>query len=263
MRHLAPLAALAVLSCSLSSTWSSWAASDVSPSKLRQAAAHTAKGDKALEAGNLERARKYYGKALDAVVDFADAHVGLGHIAMREQEFADALAAFERARDGYIVMGDALYNQKAKDYYDSQDKIRELQAALSSLRTQRPSASGATSDFRTQQRITQLETEIQRLQNTDPPSEAEAREVPGKIFFYIGNALSRLQRVEDATAAWEQCVEKDPDFAPVYNNLAVAYWQAQRLKEAQSCVEKAESLGVTVNPAFKAELQRSLRSRAD
>ena len=31
-----------------------------------------------------------------------------------------------------------------------------------------------------------------------------------------------------AIVEWETCTEKDPSFAPVYNNLAVAYWRAGR-----------------------------------
>jgi len=44
----------------------------------------------------------------------------------------------------------------------------------------------------------------------------------------------------------------------VHNNLAVAYWQAGRLEEAQAEVVKVEEAGMSVNPQFKADLALSL-----
>jgi len=58
--------------------------------------------------------------------------------------------------------------------------------------------------------------------------------------------------------AWETCASKAEQFSFVQNNLAVGYWKLGRLEEAQSAMERAEGLGFRVDPAFRADLERSL-----
>ena len=45
-------------------------------------------------------------------------------------------------------------------------------------------------------------------------------------------------------------------FAPLQNNLAVAYWMQGRLDDAWSSLRRAEALGFKVNSSFRAELEK-------
>jgi tetratricopeptide (TPR) repeat protein len=220
--------------------------------ELRQAAQLTHKGQKQLEAGGLDKARQFFEKALTATPDYPDALIGLGHVAMRERRFDDALECFESAESGYAKMSHALLSAERENYERAQQQLvglRSQQAALEQSST-------GTADQSNQNRIAlmHVEREILRLEAIHPPNEAPVTQVPASVHFFVGNALMNLSRDEEALEAWETCVREDPSFSLVYNNLAVAYWKAGRLDEARAALTKAEELGVQVNPEFKAAL---------
>jgi tetratricopeptide (TPR) repeat protein len=250
------------------------AADDARSHELRQANKLTTKGNRALETGNLTKAKQFYEKALTSVPDFPDAHLGLGHVAMRERKFQQALRSFERANDGYLEMNHVLFRLEQDAYHDAQGKLAELRAQLAALeanqRNLEAAAQQGDSDDRgnvsrtlyginmnDQARIARLEQEIFRLEGLQPPTQVTADRVPGKIHFFRGNALMNLNRTDEAIEAWETCARDEPGFAPVYNNLAVAYFRTGRLEYAERAVRKAEELGITVHPQFKADLARA------
>lgn len=224
---------------------------------LRRGMALASKADKALQAGSFSKARDFYQRALEAAPNLPQAHLGLGHVAMQDRRFEEALAEFERARDGYGHMGQALMEQHMERYYAAQDRLVELRELQRRVGGNVPPNDPAA-QARVETRLAQISAEIDRLQNIDPPTEVEVSEAPGEVYFFIGNALSRLGRADDALAAWETCADRSPDHPFVHNNLAVAYWQAGRLEEAQSEVVKVEESGMSVNPQFKADLALSL-----
>lgn len=213
---------------------------------ISKASRFTSKGNRAMKSGDVEKAREQFEKALAASHAFPDAHLGLGMIAMRAGNFDDALQHYEAARDAYDDYGEALLDVEAKRFSDAQANIRDLQDSIQSLQS---STGGQVSN-----QVAQLQNRIAMLQAVQPPQPGEDEGPPGEIYFYIGNALFQLQRVADATEAWETCREKSPDFPMVYNNLALAYWQGGRLDDAMASLAKAEELGFPVNPQFKADL---------
>ena len=84
----------------------------------------------------------------------------------------------------------------------------------------------------------------------------------GRLYFNVGNALSRLKRWDDAIAAYRTCNEREPGSRrPAHHNLALAQWNAGDVAAARSSLMKAEELGFTVNPNFKADLSERSRSR--
>ena len=103
--------------------------------------------------------------------------------------------------------------------------------------------------------IAKMRNQQEQLRAIQPPDPESATVAPGEIFFYIGNARYQLGQREEAMKAWETCRERSPDFAMVYNNLALVYMQAGRLEEARSSLATAEELGFPVNPQFKQQLE--------
>src|SRR4030095_12078401 len=77
------------------------AASDIQDRELRRAIAEANRGASALEKGNVKKAKESFQKALAAVPGFPNGHLGLGHIAMRERRFDEALSEFLAAEEGY------------------------------------------------------------------------------------------------------------------------------------------------------------------
>ena len=77
------------------------AASEANERALRQAMAYSQRGMRALEKGNGSRAAEDFKRALEQVPELPDAHAGLGHVAMQQRRFDDALVAYRRAREAY------------------------------------------------------------------------------------------------------------------------------------------------------------------
>ena len=239
----------------------SFAADRASSKQLRDADNYFKFGSRALRAGNVRKARDYYAKALRVFPAFPEAHAGMGQIALGEGRFEDSLHEYERARDGYAEVGDALFDLEIGRYMEAQEQIRGLRDQIQELH--RILASRPTLDPSSIEReITQLEASAQQLETIKPPVRGLPIEPPGELFFYLGNALFRLDRVDEALAAWETCVSMSPKFPPVYNNLAVAYFKKNRLHDALQSVARSERMGVPVNPGLKSDLERGMTRMA-
>jgi tetratricopeptide (TPR) repeat protein len=222
---------------------------------IRRALVHVRAGNVAQRAGDTKTASVEFEKALDRFPGMPDALIGMGLIAMGDRDYERALAAFEGARDGFTTLSESCFDLAAERYRDAQEEMREIRTDLSSIRVQRHEALGSESGVQTHNpAITAMEARLRTLEAIRPPTESKAREVPGEIYFYIGNALFHLGRIEDARAAWETCAERTPDFAAVHNNLAIAYFKEGRIDEALASLDRAENLGLEVNPQFRAEL---------
>ncbi len=214
-----------------------------------------AKGSRALRAGNFGVALPMFRKALEAVPQYPDAHMGLGHVALRDRSYEEALAAYRNAERGYAALGEALFRRRLVEYDEAQDRIRDLRQELTELRARANRA--GTNENEPGLTAMRIEQSIAHLEMIRRPDPSGIQVAPAEVPFFIGNALMHLGRRSEAIDAWTATVRRDPAFAPAYNNLAVALWKTGRVSQARACVARAESLGVVTNPAFKADLDRA------
>lgn len=233
----------------------------IEPVKLRQADSYLRAATKALETGNVPKARTQFEKALEAVPAFPEAHIGLGIIALGEKKPEEALQRFLRARDGYAEVGDALLDLQTRRYRDSQEEAMRLREQIDGLRRQDDRAQGGVDQATRENQIRGLESRLRQLEAIDVPVHSDRHDPPGEVFFHLGTAYFHLQRYDEARVAWETCAEKSPKLSWVHNNLAVLYYKAGRLAEAEASIAKAETLGLKVNPQFKADLERAKTQR--
>ncbi len=231
------------------------AQSEIGEHQIHKAQHFSAKGSRALRAGNFGAALPMFQKALQAVPAFPDAHMGLGHVALKEQSYEQALRAYRDAEEGYTRLADALFRRRSEAYDEAQEQIRNLQQELGELRA-RQNRVGSTQEAPGLEML-RIEQAIAHLELIKRPEQGETVIVPAEVPFFIGNALMHLGRLEEAIDAWRATVRRDPGFAPVYNNLAVALWKSGRVAEARACIARAEALGIVPNPAFKADLARA------
>lgn len=246
-----------------------FAASDSQERELRRAIAEADRGTSALEKGNLKKARESFERALAAVPDFPQGHLGLGHLAMREKRFDDALKEFRAAEAGYEGMSSLTIQMAADRYARSRDELQRLRAQLSQLdgqvtQSQTRGGDGSStgpSEGQLERERSQLQARIQVLEGMQPPSSSTARETPAGVLFFEGNALFNLKRMPEAIAVWEAALKQDARLPLVENNLAVAYWMTGRLDDAHKAMERAEALGFKVNPNFRADLERSIAAK--
>jgi tetratricopeptide (TPR) repeat protein len=224
---------------------------------VMRASAFQNRGSQALEINNVEKARKYFEQAIAILPYYSEAHFGLGHIALREQRYEDALAEYRKALDGYGQSSEVRFHLEQIRYRDAQDKIRELRDQQMNLE-HNANASKLT-EAGMNQSSTGLDQRIRQLEQIPPPSRAATPEPPGEAHFHVGNALFRLNRLDEARQEWETCIRKSPGFPIAHNNLAVIYFKQGRIAEAEQSLAKAESLGFKVSPEFKADLGRAQR----
>ena len=246
-----------------------FAASDTQERELRRAIAEADRGMSALEKGNVKKARESFERALVAVPDFPQGHVGLGQLAMREKRFDEALKEFRAAESGYKEMSSLTIQLEAARYARSRDELQQLRIQLSQLdsrmmKSQSQIASGSGSGLtegQIERERSQIRSRIQALEGMQPPDSSEIREAPAEVLFFEGNALFNLKRLPEAITVWEAAIQRDAKQPLVANNLAVAYWMTGRLDDAQRAMERAESLGFKVNPNFRADLERSIAAK--
>ena len=250
------------------STWPAWSLSEPQERALRRAMAESDRGMAALIKGNLGKAREAFDACLAAVPDFPQGHLGLGHLAMRERRFDEALQEFKSAEQAYDQMSSVIVQLEAARYARSRDELQQLRLTLSQLENAaNRAAMGPLGNGASVGRAAAIERErvevqqrIQVLEGMNPPTTLTVRQAPAAVLFLQGNALFDLKRTDEAIAAWEAALKRDPKQPLAENNLAVAYWVSGRLQEAQAAMARSETLGFKVNPSFRADLERALAS---
>jgi len=214
---------------------------------FQRAAGYCISAEKAMKAGNLRRAKESLASALRIMPALPAVHMGLGHIALTEKRYEEALREYQQARDSYAEVARALLSLQVKDFTDSRHEIVALEDEIRNQTKLSPVV----------YRLNRLEAAIDRLQRMEPPNRKEGEEPPAYIDFYIGNALFHLGRLQEATASWRNCLQSDGRYGPAYQNLAAGYSMMGRLEEARATVVAAERLGFAVDPSLKAEIERN------
>jgi len=149
---------------------------------------------------------------------------------------------------------------QAKRYTETQRTIATLRDNLRNLQSAQTQNSARAEPTQIQREIATIEDQIHRLEAVDMPSRDKPTEPPGEIYFHMGNAQFRLNRIDEAITSWETCALKSPKFAMVHNNLAVAYWKKGRIGDAKKALTHAKELGFPVNPQFVADLDKAAAS---
>jgi tetratricopeptide (TPR) repeat protein len=239
---------------------------------LRQAMGYAQRGAASLQKGNVASALKDFNLSLEKEPRLPEAHLGLGHVAMREKRFEDALREYRLAQQGHREIASLVLLVQADRYASSRDQLERLREAQSQLDSEArrlevsaatsSSASGPMTAGQIERERVEVDHQIQTLQAMKTPSEGTAKEPPATLYFFEGNALFDLKRTDEAIVAWEKAASLDPKFAPVQNNLAVAYWMRGRMDDARAAVARAEALRFAVNPNFRADLERAAAGQA-
>lgn len=207
-------------------------------------------GGKLLEKGQVDEASERFEKALAVVPGFADAHVGLGHVAMQRQSYESAVRHFESAIADFRAAGERRQKRDLERWRDARTENDGLEADIASVNSPHAKSSSSAQAAATRSR----EDKVRRnemVTGTDRVTD----DVPADVWFHLGTAQFRLGRLEEAQVSWENSARGRPDFGPVHNNLAFAYWKAGRLDDARREITLAEKYGATVNPEFKKQLQ--------
>ena len=102
---------------------------------LRQAIGYAQRGAESLQKGNVASALKDFNLALEREPRLPEAHLGLGHVAMREKRFGDALREYRLAQQGHREIASLVLLVQADRYAKSReqlDRLRETENQLDS-----------------------------------------------------------------------------------------------------------------------------------
>lgn len=236
--------------------------------KYSRAARHAALGQEALKANDAAKASQEFEEALKIMPDLPEAHLGMGHLAMGRKDFESAYRAYTAAREAYIGIDEKLKSVEYQRYIDARKEMNGLTDLINAYGTPN-SSSNANTKGMSSSRVTMQQGTYQNQVDRDKKQEMPDKKnpqlnpaVPAQVYFMIGNALFRMNRYDEARDNWETCISIAPDFAPVYNNLAVIYLKQQRYTDAKASLVKAEELGVKVNPEFMKAVDAKLATPA-
>jgi tetratricopeptide (TPR) repeat protein len=182
---------------------------------------------------------------------------------MRERRFEDALREYRLAEEGWRSIASLSLRLETQRYADSRNELERLRvlqrdlAQAASRAEARAETGGSANPGRYTREVMELDGRIRALEAMNAPVPKTNGEPPGDLFFFQGNALFDLRKTEEAIAVWEIAAKAMQEFAPVQNNLAVAYWKSGRIDDAWTSLRRAEALGFKVNPSFRADLERA------
>ncbi len=248
-----------MLACALILLATALPAGNPAPAAIRTAARLTAAADTAFRAGRTAEAVQGFEKALARVDGYPDARLGLGHVALKERRFADALSHYEAARDAYAPLGKAIFAERQRRWAEVQAEILKIEGQLSTFRHD-PELEG-TFQRGPEYTYAALINRLGELHRYEEPRAEAVSEAPGEVHFHIGNALFRLGRTAEAIAAWERCTSRTPLFGPAFANLAAAYAAQGDAIRARAALARAEELKVVVAPELRVAVERAAQAR--
>ncbi len=243
-------------------------AAPIEAGDLKRALHLTSFGHAALARQDTERAERYYDDALDLVDGFPSAYVGLGHIAMRDGRYEDALGAYRGALEGWektsarlARMSESVTMRRASR---AALEVTLLQDAIAQIKRhdRREKEKGEPADSPSPKTF-RLENAIVREQAiTLPDAPLPLPPPPGELHFLIGNALFKLQRYDEAMHAWHSCLELAPEFSPVYQNLALLYAMRGQPERVEWSLERLAECGSPAPESGRRELLSAAEARA-
>jgi tetratricopeptide (TPR) repeat protein len=226
-------------------------AATVNPQAYKAARASYDKARKAFEKRDLAKAAKELEVCLQRVPDYSAAHFLLAKIDYLEKRFEPSLGHMTRAIATY-ERSSALVEDLYAAHLDELQRVRDsYDSAIADLREQYARATTEAARRAIQDRIDQVGRDRDAVQRqlAEPPPERTG--IPADYHFFHGNILLRLNRLDDAAAAYRQALRAKPDHAEAANNLASLYLAAGHPRIALEVVEQAERNGAAVNPELK------------
>lgn len=208
------------------------------------------KGEKALDAGKLEKAEAHFVKAIKLMKENyqAYAYIGIiefmrGDLKTAQMRFQESLIMFQPYKTLMLKRMTQYSQAIATNVVSSRVG---LDRALSS--NGEGNASGEEIKYYNgKSTINAYNNECSKLQEM---------KYPAFFHFKYGNVLLAAGHEKAAKSQYLSAVESDPSFKDTYGNLAVCWFIEGNCKEAVKAYKKAKALKGEVNPDFEADLKK-------
>lgn len=209
-------------------------------------------GNDLQDAGDLEGAATCFQRAIDALPTYAEAHVNLGSVRIRQQRPAEARSLLEKAAELKPELWQAPFNLGliAEEAGQADAAIRHYQQVLGMPSYARTGA------WEVQWRLSNLYGALGRYADALPLAEQVVASVPEWLDMHlnIGAALVKLGREQEAVAKFQEVLKLEPRNARAMHSLAVAHEALRNWHEARKYYAQAAELAPESTAKFDLSL---------
>ena len=204
---------------------------------VARAVAACRRGAERIAARDPDGAERAFREALRFAPGFPDPLVGLGHAAALRGDDAAALARYQEAKEAYLALAKRQDDDRAAQFHKTQIAAITTKDQIQQLKDAAGKVIGPSNDIY----ISHLENVADDARRMEKPGRPLPTTPPPEFDFWIGNALYRLGRVDEARAAWEAAVAADAGFGAALSNLAAANLRLGRCAEARAALARADA----------------------
>ncbi len=245
------------------------------------AEAYYNRGDAYAKQNNLTGALSDYNKAIELNPDYAQAYTNRGSIYVKQGNFIQALSNYNKAIEIYPAVAvptdltiwldrpkTASAGEVIKSYYSSYadayynrgcvyDKLGNFTGALSDYSIAIVINSNYADAYNNRGFIySRLGNYTQAISDFTKAIEINP-DIAG-YYYNRGIAYSKQGNYAQTIFDFTKTIEIDPNYAEAYYNRAVFYYELKVYDKALADVQRAEELGVAVNPDFRGALKKAL-----
>jgi len=205
-----------------------------------------------MKAEKWEKAATAFQNAIDIDPLFEIPHYGLGRARMALKNYHGAVEAYVRCRDLYRAQAGKVFStaQEAQRY--RRDRLTEIDEQIRQVQSGPPSAQA--SDLMRQ--LNNLRRDVQESLQRGGNMSIEAS-VPAYVSLALGSAYFRANQLVDAEREYKAAIAADSRAGEAHNNLAVVYFETNRIAEAEAALKDAKKAGFKVNP----QLEQAIKGR--
>jgi tetratricopeptide (TPR) repeat protein len=228
----------------------------VSPGDRDRARIQNKLGWEDMQSEKWERAAKSFQNAIDIDPLFEVPHYGLGRARMALKDFRGAIDAYVRCRDLYRAQAGKVFStaQEAQRY--RQDRLTEIDDQI------RQGQSGPQTPQRLEM-LRQMETVRRNVQESLQRGNDMSINsvVPAWVSLALGSAYFRSGQLVDAEREYKAAIAADSRAGEAHNNLAVVFFETNRIVEAEASLKDAKKAGFKVNPQLEQAIKEKKSTR--
>lgn len=208
-----------------------------------------------MKAEKWERAATSFQNALDIDPLFEIAHYGLGRARMALKNYHGAVEAYVRCRDLYQGQAGKVFTtaQEAQRY--RRDRLTEIDEQIRQVQSGPQNVQAADLMRQLNNLRRDVEESLQRGGNMS----IEAS-VPAYVSLALGSAYFRSNQLAYAEREYKAAIKADPGGGEAHNNLAVVYFETNRIAEAEASLKLAKKSGFKVNPQLEQAIKEKKTS---
>jgi len=222
------------------------------PPERQRAQTHNRMGWELMTAESWENAAKAFQQATSIDPTFQDAHYGLGRAQIALRQYVAAIATLTTCRQLYIAQAGQQFTNRQDAQRYRQDRITEIDEQIRQVQTMPPTS-------QQQNLLRQLNNQRRDIQNAIVKGSSMSVDatVPPWVSLSLGSAYFRSGKLADAEREFKAAIGVDSRFGEAHNNLAVVYFETNRIAEAEASLKDAKKAGFRVNP----QLEQAIKGR--